>query len=554
MFEPENDLERSLVRAAADSAHRPNFLLRMLNAQVVVVLQPDGPPASVFPDGRAASAPQSKMKLPMFRDGHHEYLPIFTALSRAKASSSRDGQPVFASVPVRKLFEQHPGKYFMLNPGHEHAQKFSSDHVNLMLAGQFGGPVVLASTPSEQNSVAKPASANAVVIEPPATTKPGPADKPVGAESTGPSSAPITPRAPAELPAVDLPKPKAPLRTPPAAAHQQSGSPPVLRPPAPPLPAINRIFSAEDEFLFDPAFVQAPAPSKPVSADKPTVPPLASAGDKAAHQPAPATPEPATPKPATPKPATAKPATPEPLASGPAAVKPSAPEKATSLKTAAVEVLAAVKRLAAKTPTSNKPEQSVATPAIPPAPAENPAAAKPTASPAPAPSSEPKTPEPKTSAPESAAVAEPVVSNPPAVTRPAEIVPSPPVFAPAPAAQKPVAPPQPPPAPSRPRVAPPPPGSSIGAANPYPVDVLFALTMAVQGMPAIDAAHLAQVQFPGRQPHLLVALDTSENWEPLAQKLRTLLPAGRMVEFTPLTGGMFEDYFRNETQPFFKRR
>jgi hypothetical protein len=194
-------------------------------------------------------------------------------------------------------------------------------------------------------------------------------------------------------------------------------------------------------------------------------------------------------------------------------------------------------------------------------------------------------------APKATTAAEPVVPKPPAVTRPTELKPSPSVIAPAPpvpekpveasdppaptksiesssakaaahhietgsppAPPKPVAPPQPPPAPSRPRVAPPPPGSQIGAADPYPVDVLFALTMAVQGMPAIDAAHLAQVQFPGRKPHLLVALDTPENWEPLAQRLRTLLPASRTVEFTPLTGGMFEDYFRNETQPFFKRR
>ncbi len=99
MFEPENDLERSLVRAADDPAHRPNFLLRMLNAQVVVVLQPDGPQASGSPDGRATTSPQGKMKLPMMRDGHQEYLPIFTALSRAKASSAT-GSPF--SLPCRR--------------------------------------------------------------------------------------------------------------------------------------------------------------------------------------------------------------------------------------------------------------------------------------------------------------------------------------------------------------------------------------------------------------------------------------------------------------------
>jgi hypothetical protein len=102
------------------------------------------------------------------------------------------------------------------------------------------------------------------------------------------------------------------------------------------------------------------------------------------------------------------------------------------------------------------------------------------------------------------------------------------------------------------------PGVTIGKADPYPVDVLVALTVAVQDLPAIEAAYLAQVQFPGRPPHYLVALKTSGDWEALVLalgfKLQKALPPNRRVEFTPLTGGMFDDYFRNETQPFFKKR
>jgi hypothetical protein len=105
---------------------------------------------------------------------------------------------------------------------------------------------------------------------------------------------------------------------------------------------------------------------------------------------------------------------------------------------------------------------------------------------------------------------------------------------------------------------PPPPGAQIGRPDPYPVDVLLVLTSAVQGMPDIEAAYLAQVQLPERPPYLLLALGASKSWEPLMQelgpRLRKVLPAGRLVEMTPLTGGMFEDYFRNEVQPFFKRR
>ena len=39
MFEPENDLERSLIRVVNEPAHRPDFLLSMFNGQTFVALQ-----------------------------------------------------------------------------------------------------------------------------------------------------------------------------------------------------------------------------------------------------------------------------------------------------------------------------------------------------------------------------------------------------------------------------------------------------------------------------------------------------------------------------------
>jgi hypothetical protein len=39
----------------------------------------------------------------------------------------------------------------------------------------------------------------------------------------------------------------------------------------------------------------------------------------------------------------------------------------------------------------------------------------------------------------------------------------------------------------------------------------------------------------------------------IGPKVRKAFP-DQAIEFTPLTGGAFEDYFRTETQPFFKKR
>ena len=106
---------------------------------------------------------------------------------------------------------------------------------------------------------------------------------------------------------------------------------------------------------------------------------------------------------------------------------------------------------------------------------------------------------------------------------------------------------------------PPPPGATIGKPDPYPVDVLLAFTFVFQRAPAIEAAHLGQAAFPGRPPHLVVALSSAESWDKRdagyrPHAMRKALPSGRAVEFTPLPGGMFEEYFRTEAQPFFKKR
>src|SRR4051812_2107791 len=180
MFEPENDLERSLLRAVSDPAHRPNFLLRMFNAEIIIALEIEGAAPSVSRDGGVTAPPGSKAKLRIMRDGHQEYIPLFTALSRTKATNN--GQAVFASVQTFKVLERNPGRHFVLNPGHEHAQKFSSDDVKGMLAGQFGVPVAaVASTQapaSQKQPAAQPTGAAAALATPQVSTKPPAAELP----------------------------------------------------------------------------------------------------------------------------------------------------------------------------------------------------------------------------------------------------------------------------------------------------------------------------------------------------------------------------------------
>jgi len=42
MFEPENDIERLLMRASAEPAERPAFARALMDAEIVLVLVPEG--------------------------------------------------------------------------------------------------------------------------------------------------------------------------------------------------------------------------------------------------------------------------------------------------------------------------------------------------------------------------------------------------------------------------------------------------------------------------------------------------------------------------------
>ena len=139
MFEPENDLERNLVRAVAEPARWPDFLRAMFNGTTFVALGFDGAPPTPNAQGKLVFPEGTKLMLRTVRSGDQDYLPFFTAPTRARATFK--GKHVVAPGMTRELFERHPGKQFILNPGHEHTRAFSSEDVNHLLAGQFGAVV-----------------------------------------------------------------------------------------------------------------------------------------------------------------------------------------------------------------------------------------------------------------------------------------------------------------------------------------------------------------------------------------------------------------------------
>ena len=81
MFEPENDIERLLMRASAEPAERPAFARALMDAEVVLVLVPEAVRSVPGPDGNAVIPEGTKMSLPSAVRGEERLIPFFTATS-----------------------------------------------------------------------------------------------------------------------------------------------------------------------------------------------------------------------------------------------------------------------------------------------------------------------------------------------------------------------------------------------------------------------------------------------------------------------------------------
>src|SRR5262245_6865923 len=90
MFEPENDLERALMRAATEPSARPDFLRALMDSQVFVVLAGMDGSIRPGPDGNATLPEGMRLTLVTATRGDQHVVPFFSAPSRARAWYSGD--------------------------------------------------------------------------------------------------------------------------------------------------------------------------------------------------------------------------------------------------------------------------------------------------------------------------------------------------------------------------------------------------------------------------------------------------------------------------------
>ena len=164
MFEPENDIERLLMRASAEPAERPGFARAIIDAEIFVVLVSDGGPIVPGPDGQVTIPAGTKLTLPTAMRGEEKLIPFFTAPSRARIWFK--GDHIVAPDRTRDLFGRYPDTPFLLNPGSDYGKEFTPGEIKRLLAGQFDdGPQTIVTDKSQQVMLGHPKEVPTALIE-----------------------------------------------------------------------------------------------------------------------------------------------------------------------------------------------------------------------------------------------------------------------------------------------------------------------------------------------------------------------------------------------------
>ena len=166
MFEPENDIERLLMRASAEPAERPAFARALMDAQIFLVMiaggTPIGPPDA---DGKVIIPEGATLTLPSATRGEEKLIPFFTAPSRARTWFK--GEHIIGPDRTRDFFARYPGAPFVLNPGSDYGKDFTPGEVTRMLAGEFDmqAPQTVTTQAPEQIMLAHPKEIPTALIE-----------------------------------------------------------------------------------------------------------------------------------------------------------------------------------------------------------------------------------------------------------------------------------------------------------------------------------------------------------------------------------------------------
>jgi hypothetical protein len=134
MFEPVNDLEKSLMNAATNPASRPQFYRDILESDIYVINHQDDKvniQNNVLQGG-------TQLNIQSFERDGKVWLPIFTSLQRLEEFIRSDSN--YLRMRGKDFFEITRGANVLLNPNQEYGKEFFPQEIEQMLHGSIFQP------------------------------------------------------------------------------------------------------------------------------------------------------------------------------------------------------------------------------------------------------------------------------------------------------------------------------------------------------------------------------------------------------------------------------
>lgn len=125
-FDPENDLERALIRAAHELDTRPAFYRLLLESQLYVMGEMSGADPAVQGQPVVSKSGQRMQLATAERNGRVVHL-VFTALSRLQAFAEKPDY--YFAMEGRDLFAATRGANFVLNPGGGYGKELFAEEI-----------------------------------------------------------------------------------------------------------------------------------------------------------------------------------------------------------------------------------------------------------------------------------------------------------------------------------------------------------------------------------------------------------------------------------------
>ena len=142
-FEPQNDLEKSLVIAAGDPTHRPQFYRDLAHSDIFVIRY-GGPPPPEAERGFTLAA-GTPIQLRHFERDGKTYLPIFSSLPRLQAVLKEEA--TYLRINALELLKIARGTALLLNPGSDYGKEITADEAARIADGSIWQPTERYVTP-----------------------------------------------------------------------------------------------------------------------------------------------------------------------------------------------------------------------------------------------------------------------------------------------------------------------------------------------------------------------------------------------------------------------